>query len=151
MSNFLLNVLQKFILQSILPERGMCQVLKENKITPHMSLILIVLLFRAAISRLSCLSSFINFWIEYGLTYQVYLFYRFAHFSPQTSLARSLPDYGCRYLIEMKKCLCWGPRWGGTDPESREKIKAYPASRRIIWPYPASRRILAFCIVFTKK
>ena len=44
-----------------------------------------------------------------------------------------------------------GPRLGGTDPESREKIKAYPASRRIFLPYPASRRILAFCIVFTKK
>ena len=48
--------------------------------------------------------------------------------------------------------IIWGgPRLGGTVPESREKIKAYPASRRIFWPYPASRRIHAFCIVFTKK
>ena len=37
MSSFLLNVLQKFILQSILPERGMCQAIQENKITTHMS------------------------------------------------------------------------------------------------------------------
>ena len=43
-----------------------------------------VLLFRAAVSRLSCLSSLINLWILYCLTWQVYLSYRFAHLSPQT-------------------------------------------------------------------
>ena len=104
MSSFLLNVLQKFILQSILPERGMCQVIKENKITPHMSFILIVFLFLDSRAY-----HHLNFWIEYGLTWQVYLSYRFAHFSLQTRLARSLPDYGCRYSIEMEKCFCTQP------------------------------------------
>ena len=49
------------------------------------------------------------------------------------------------------KGLLKGPPMGGTDPGTREKIKAYPASRGIFLPYPASRRMLAFCIVFTKK
>ena len=54
-------------------------------------------------------------------------------------------------LLHARPFYTGAPDWGGTDPESHEKIKAYPASRRIFWPYPASRRILAFCIVFTKK
>ena len=119
MSSFLLNVLQKFILQSILPERGKRQVIKENKIAPHMSFKLIVLLFRAPISRLSWLLSLINLWIEYSLTWQVYLSYRFAPFSPQTRLTLSHPDYGCRYSIEIKKFFCTSPgqrskerKWG---------------------------------------
>ena len=51
-----------------------------------------------------------------------------------------------------------GFRLGGTDPVSREKIKAYPASRRIFWPYPVSRSmyiphsilISLIVLIFTK-
>ena len=113
----MLNVLQKSILQSILPEREMCQAVKENKITPHMSF---KLLFSYVVqispdSRayyhqvILSLLSLINLWIEYSLTWQVYLSYRFAHFSPRTRLTRSLPDYGFRYSIDMNKCFCTSP------------------------------------------
>ena len=50
-----LKCITNFILQSIPPERGICQAIKENKITPHMSFKFMVLLFRATISRTFCL------------------------------------------------------------------------------------------------
>ena len=48
----LFKCITKYILQSIPPERGICQAIKT---TPHMPFKRIVLLLRAAISRLSCL------------------------------------------------------------------------------------------------